>query len=49
MWVFMAIWAVEELGAKQELPFAFLVGAILAGRQRLPRAATSPTGSGGGG
>ena len=27
----MAIWAVEELGAKSELPYAFLVGAILAG------------------
>ena len=31
MWSFMAIWAVEELGAKSELPYAFLVGAILAG------------------
>src|SRR5262245_9881190 len=31
MWSFMAIWAVEELGAKRELPFAYLVGALLAG------------------
>lgn len=31
MWSFMAIWAIEELGAKRELPFAFLVGALLAG------------------
>jgi DHA1 family multidrug resistance protein B-like MFS transporter len=31
MWSFMAIWAVEELGAKQELPFALLVSAVLAG------------------
>src|SRR5512147_1130144 len=31
MWSFMAIWAVEELGAKQELPFAFLVSALFAG------------------
>ena len=31
MWSFMAIWAVEELGAKRELPFAFLIGALLAG------------------
>ncbi len=31
MWSFVAIWAIEELGAKRELPFAFLVGAILAG------------------
>jgi MFS family permease len=31
MWSFMAIWAIEELGAKSELPYAFLVGAILAG------------------
>jgi predicted MFS family arabinose efflux permease len=31
LWSFMAIWAVEELGAKRELPFSFLVGAILAG------------------
>ena len=30
MWSFMAIWAVEELGAKRELPFALLVGALLA-------------------
>jgi MFS family permease len=30
MWSFVAIWAIEELGAKRELPFAFLVGAILA-------------------
>ena len=30
MWSFMAIWAVEELGAKSELPFALLVGALLA-------------------
>ena len=30
-WSFMAIWAVEELGAKAALPFAFLVGAILSG------------------
>jgi MFS family permease len=29
-WSFMAIWAIEELGAKAELPFALLVGAILA-------------------
>jgi MFS family permease len=31
MWSFMAIWAVEELGAKRELPYSFLVGAMLAG------------------
>ena len=31
MWSFMAIWAIEELDAKQELPFTFLVGALLAG------------------
>ena len=31
MWSFMAIWAVEELGAKRELPYSFLAGAILAG------------------
>jgi MFS family permease len=30
-WSFMAIWAVEELGAKAELPFALLVGAVFAG------------------
>jgi MFS family permease len=30
-WSFMAIWAVEELGAKAALPFAFLVGAVLSG------------------
>ncbi len=29
-WSFMAIWAIEELGAKAELPFALLVGAALA-------------------
>ena len=29
-WSFMAIWAIEELGAKAELPFALLVGAVLA-------------------
>jgi MFS family permease len=29
-WSFMAIWAIDELGAKAELPFALLVGAILA-------------------
>jgi MFS family permease len=29
-WSFMAIWAIEELGAKNELPFALLVGAIFA-------------------
>lgn len=28
-WSFMAIWAIEELGAKSELPFAFAVGAVL--------------------
>ena len=28
MWSFMAIWAIEELDAKAELPFAFLVGAV---------------------
>jgi MFS family permease len=31
IWSFMAIWAVGELGAQRELPFAFLVGALLAG------------------
>jgi MFS family permease len=31
LWSFVAIWAVEELGAKRELPFSFLVGALLAG------------------
>jgi MFS family permease len=31
LWSFMAIWAVEELGAKRELPYAFLVGALLSG------------------
>ena len=30
-WSFMAIWAVEELDAKAELPFALLVGAVFAG------------------
>jgi MFS family permease len=30
-WSFMAIWAVEELGAKAALPLAFLVGAVLSG------------------
>ncbi|MCZ7587460.1 MAG: MFS transporter [Gaiella sp.] len=30
-WSFMAIWAVDELGAKAALPFAFLVGAVLSG------------------
>ena len=30
-WSFLAIWAVEELGAKTALPFAFLVGAVLSG------------------
>ena len=29
-WSFVAIWAIEELGAKAELPFALLVGAIFA-------------------
>ena len=29
-WSFMAIWAIEELEAKAELPFALLVGAVLA-------------------
>jgi hypothetical protein len=31
LWSFMAIWALEELDAKRELPYAFLVSAILAG------------------
>jgi len=31
MWSFMAIWAIDELGAKAVLPFAFLVGAMLSG------------------
>ena len=31
VWSFIAIWAVEELGAKRELPFAYLVGAVFAG------------------
>jgi predicted MFS family arabinose efflux permease len=31
LWSFMAIWAVEELGAKRELPYGYLVGALLAG------------------
>jgi MFS family permease len=31
LWSFMAIWAVEELGAKSELPYVYLVGAVLAG------------------
>lgn len=31
LWSFVAIWAVEELGAKRELPFALLVSALLAG------------------
>jgi MFS family permease len=30
-WSFLAIWAVDELGAKAALPFALLVGAVLAG------------------
>ncbi|HWO81157.1 MFS transporter [Gaiella sp.] len=30
-WSFLAIWAVEELGAKAALPFAFLVGAVFSG------------------
>ncbi len=29
-WTFMAIWAIEEVGAKAELPFALLLGAIFA-------------------
>jgi MFS family permease len=29
-WSFMAIWAIEELDAKAELPFALLVGAVFA-------------------
>jgi MFS family permease len=31
LWSFMAIWAVEELGAKHELPYVYLVGALFAG------------------
>lgn len=31
LWSFMAIWAVDELGAKAQLPFIFGVGALLAG------------------
>jgi predicted MFS family arabinose efflux permease len=31
MWSFLAIWAVEELGAKSLLPLIFLVGALLSG------------------
>jgi len=31
MWSFMAIWAVDELEAKGQLPFIFGVGALLAG------------------
>jgi MFS family permease len=31
LWSFMAIWAVEELGAKSELPYDYLVRAVLAG------------------
>src|SRR6185312_12627444 len=31
LWSFMAIWAVEELGAKSQLPYVYLVGAVLAG------------------
>ncbi len=31
MWSFLAIWSVEELGAKAELPFAYAVGAVLSG------------------
>lgn len=31
LWSFVSIWAVEELGAKRELPFALLVSAMLAG------------------
>ncbi len=31
LWSFIAIWAVAELDAKRELPFVFLVGAVLAG------------------
>ena len=30
LWSFMAIWAVEELGAKSQQPFVYLVGAVLA-------------------
>ena len=29
-WSFMAIWAIEELDAKEELPFALLASAVLA-------------------
>ena len=36
-WSFMAIWAIEELDAKAELPFALLASAVLADAQRLPR------------
>jgi MFS family permease len=31
MWSFLAIWAVDELGQKSLLPFAFGVGAVLSG------------------
>lgn len=31
MWTFMGIWAVDELGQKALLPFAFVVGAVLSG------------------
>jgi MFS family permease len=31
LWSFMAIWAVEELGAKSQLPYVYLVGAVFAG------------------
>jgi MFS family permease len=31
LWSFMAIWAVEELGAKGQLPYVYLVGAVFAG------------------
>ena len=29
-WSFMGLWAIEQLDAKQQLPYAFLVGAMLA-------------------
>lgn len=31
MWTFMGIWAVDELGQKALLPFAFVAGALLSG------------------
>ena len=50
MWSFMAIWAVDELGAKARAAVSrFLVGRVLWPGSAASSAATSPTGSAAGG